>query len=134
MFVTRKADYAIRSVLFLSKERGRVISATEISRSMLIPRVFLAKILQQLTRKGIVKSVPGVRGGFRLAKSPAEINLLEVIEAIQGPSASNTCAIDERVCSLSDKCIVHPVWVALRKDIEKRLREENFAKLLATVD
>src|SRR5208337_1622098 len=104
--------------------------ASEISQSMLIPRTFLAKILQQLSRRGIVKSTQGVGGGFRLAKPPAEISLLEVIEAIQGPSALNACAVDESVCSLSDRCVIHPVWVALKKDIEGRLKEENFAKLV----
>jgi len=129
MYITRQADYAVRCVLFLSKEPERIISANEISKSMAIPRSFLAKILQRLSKRGIVESTQGVSGGFRLAKKPAKISLLEVIEAVQGPSAMNVCAIDKRICRLSRTCAVHPIWVDLRKDVEKRLKNENFAEL-----
>jgi Rrf2 family protein len=120
----------VRCILLLSKEPERTISANEISRSMAIPRSFLSKILQRLSRKGIVRSTQGVSGGFRLARKPVMINLFEVIEAIQGPSAMSMCAIDKRTCGLSDTCAVHPIWVRLREDAEKRLKRETFAKLV----
>jgi len=129
MYVTREADYAVRCILFLSKGPDRIISANEISKSMSIPRSFVAKILQRLSRKGIVKSTQGVSGGFQLARKPVKINLLEVIEAIQGPSAMSVCAIDKRICRLSGTCAVHPIWVELREHVEKRLKRENFEKL-----
>jgi Rrf2 family protein len=131
VFITREADYAVRCVLFLSQEAGGIVSANEIAESMTIPKSFLAKILQRLTRGGIVRSTQGIAGGFELAKEPAKVNILEVIEAIQGPTALNICAVDERNCDLSNACPVHPVWVELREDIERRLRKENFAKLVA---
>ena len=131
MYITRKTDYAVRCIIFLSMEAGRTVSAGEISKAMLIPKDFLAKILQRLSRKGIVKSTKGVAGGFRLAKEPGKISLLEVIEAIQGPTAANACAVDENVCSLSGTCAVHPVWVELRKLVEERLKGETFAKLIS---
>jgi Rrf2 family protein len=130
MFVTREADYAVRCVLFLAKEKGRVVRAGEISESASIPRSFLAKILQRLSRQGIVKSIQGVSGGFHLARLPSKVNVLEVIETVQGRSAINVCAIDEGKCSLSATCVVHPIWVELRKDVEKKLKRESFARLL----
>jgi Rrf2 family protein len=129
MYITRETDYAVRCILALSKERDRTISASEISRSMDIPKSFLAKILRRLSRKGLVKSTQGVRGGFRLSKRPREINLLEVIEAVQGLSSMNRCAVDKRVCNRSGTCAVHPIWVNLRIEIEGRLKRENFEKL-----
>ncbi len=129
MYITREADYAIRCILLFSKDPDRIISVSEISKSMHIPRSFLAKILRRLSWRGIVKSTKGVRGGFQLAKKPTEINLLEVIEAIQGPSAMNRCAINEQICKLSRTCAVHPIWVNLRKEVENKLKRENFAKL-----
>ena len=130
MYVTRKADYAIRCVLYLSSHPERVSSVEEISGATLVPKSFLAKILQQLMKAGIVNSARGVKGGFQLAKKPKAVNLLEVIETIQGPSAANMCAIDKKLCRLSGTCSVHPVWVEIREMAEKRLREENFATLL----
>jgi Rrf2 family protein len=97
---------------------------------MQIPRSFLAKILRSLSWKGILRSRQGVMGGFQLARAPKSISLLEVIEAIQGPSAMNICAIDRRACKLSGTCAVHPIWVRLREDVEKRLKKEHFAKLV----
>jgi Rrf2 family protein len=130
MFITRETDYAVRCVLFLSQEAGRVVSANEISDSMTVSKSFIAKILQRLCKGGIVRSTQGVTGGFELVKMPDKVNILEVIEVIQGPTAVNVCAIDERNCNLSNICSVHPVWVELRKDIEKRLKKESFAKLI----
>ncbi len=131
MFITREADYAVRCVLFLSEEAGRVVNTSEIADSMTIPKSFLAKILQRLIRGRIVRSSQGITGGFELAKEPAKVSILEVIEAIQGPAAVNICAVDERNCDLSNACPVHPVWVELREDIENRLKKESFAGLMA---
>jgi Rrf2 family protein len=129
MYVTRKADYAIRCVLYLSGNRDKAVSVEEISAAIYVPKSFLAKILQGLMKAGIVISTRGVKGGFQLAKKPRDINLLEVIEAIQGPSAANICAVDRRMCKLSSRCAIHPVWVKIRKKVEQELREQNFAKL-----
>jgi Rrf2 family protein len=129
MFITREADYAVRCVLFLSQETDRVVSTNEISESMSVPKTFLAKILQRLSKSRIVRSSQGVAGGFELVNKPDKVNILEVIEAIQGPTAVNVCAVDEHNCDLSSTCPVHPVWVELREDIENKLKKESFAKL-----
>jgi Rrf2 family protein len=130
MFITREADYAVRCVLFLSQEKDRVVSANEISESMSVPKTFLAKILQRLSKSKIVRSTQGIAGGFELVNKPGKVNVLEVIEAIQGPTAVNVCAVDEHNCDRSDTCPIHPVWVELRENIEKRLKKESFAKLV----
>ncbi len=130
MYVTREADYAVRCVLHLSKNYEQLVSVNDIAKSIHIPKSFLAKILQRLMKKDIVISVRGIKGGFQLAKKPQYLNLLEVIEAVQGVSAANICAIDKKKCSLSNKCSIHPIWVEIRAMVEKRLREENFEMLL----
>jgi len=129
MYVTRKADYAVRCVLYLSDDPDRTASVEEISGAMFVPKSFLAKILQQLMKAGIVNSSRGVKGGFQLARKPKDINILDVIEAIQGPSAANICAIDKRLCRLSGTCAVHPVWVNIRKKIERELRKTTFKNM-----
>ena len=130
MYLTREADYAVRCVLFLSREADRMASTAEISKATLIPRGFLAKILQRLAKTGIVASTKGAAGGFRLSMLPEEVSLLDVIEALQGPFAINACAVDEKACDLAGACAVHPVWVELRQEMEERLKEETFAKLI----
>ncbi len=129
MQITRETDYAIRCVLYLSGKRGIVTMVEEVSKEMCIPRSFLAKILQKLTKAGIVKSYRGVKGGFELTRHPGKISLLEVIEATQGPVAMNVCALDERLCDFSGSCTVHPVWIQVRHEVEKILKKKTFADL-----
>lgn len=130
MEITRETDYAIRCVLHLSESSHEITMVDEIARARSIPKSFLAKILQKLTKAKIVKSFRGVNGGFQLAKRPKEINLLDVIEAIEGTVAMNRCAIDKRMCSFSNSCSVHPVWVEMRKLVENKLMGYSFAQLV----
>lgn len=130
MLVTRETDYAVRCVLFLAHEKDQVASVGEIADQMHIPKSFLAKILQRLVREGIVESIRGVNGGFRLLRDPAHITLLEVLTAIQGVAPVNACAIDKRRCNLSSRCGVHPIWIEIRRDIERRLASQTISGLI----
>ncbi len=130
MLVTRETDYAVRTVLYLARDKGRMANATEVARVMHIPKSFLAKILQRLVRSHILASMRGIKGGFTLARRPTEITLLDILESIQGPAGINVCAIDSRMCRLSSTCSVHPVWVEIRKEVERRLKKQTIAKLL----
>lgn len=130
MEITQETDYAVRCVLYLSRKDANLsIMIDEIAAEMEIPRSFLAKILQKLSKAGIVRSFRGVRGGFRLSRPPKEITLLEVVEAIEGPVAMNRCSIDGAWCGFSKTCNVHPVWVQLRGVVKKYLGEVDFEKL-----
>ena len=129
MEITRETDYAIRCVLYLSKKEGTIVMVDEISQAMSIPKSFLAKILQKLTKAVVVKSFRGVKGGFRLAKKPEQVSLLDIIEAIEGTTAMNRCALDSSVCTFSNTCTVHPVWVNLRNMVEDTLRKTDFRAL-----
>jgi Rrf2 family protein len=130
MLVTRETDYAVRTVLYLARNGSRLASVTEIAHAMHIPKSFLAKLLQRLVRSHLLMSSRGVNGGFQLAQKPSEITLLSIMEAVQGPAGINVCAIDSRRCRMSTACVVHPVWVEIRKEVEKRLKRETIAKLI----
>ena len=129
MEITRETDYAIRCVLYLSGKREEITMIDEIASEMEVPRSFLAKILQKLARASLVKSFRGVKGGFQLARTPARISLLDVVEAIEGEVAMNVCALDQSLCGRSNACPVHPAWVEIRKDFRKVLGKYNFEKL-----
>lgn len=129
MQITRKTDYAIRSVLYLASRSDAITMIDEIAREMGIPRSLLAKILQKLVKAGIIRSFRGIGGGFRLDREPGDISLLDVIEAIQGPIAMNACALEKGACSRSPDCVVHPVWVEVRREAERILGGKDFAAL-----
>lgn len=131
MQITREADYAIRCVLYLCKNPSEIKMVDEIASEMKIPKSFLAKILQKLTKARIAKSFRGVKGGFILSRKPEDINLLEIIEITEGPIAINTCVVNKISCSFSDSCSVHPVWVSVRREIEEKLKTVNFKQLIS---
>ncbi|MDH5505868.1 MAG: Rrf2 family transcriptional regulator, partial [Anaerolineae bacterium] len=99
MQITRQADYAVRAVLYLARMNPNEKATTkEIAEAQDIPSSFLAKIIAQLSIVGLLHTTRGVRGGVTLARSPEEIPLLDVIEAIDGPILVNECVRDNYNC------------------------------------
>jgi len=83
MRISRKADYALRAMSYMANQpEGKRSSISEIAESESIPRDFLAKILKELTGKGLLKSYQGVTGGYQLAKKKSDITFLHIIEAM----------------------------------------------------
>jgi Rrf2 family protein len=130
MLITRETDYAVRCVLYLAQKPEQRTIVDEIAKCMHIPKHYLAKILQRLVREGIVESVRGIKGGYRLLRPPKKISLMDIMGTIQGAVPVNVCALDKRRCQMSSTCSVHPVWVEIRKDIETRLKRETIDKLM----
>ncbi|MCL4476679.1 MAG: Rrf2 family transcriptional regulator [Nitrospirae bacterium] len=129
MQITRQTDYAIRCILHLSESPGEIIMTDEIAKTRGIPKSFLSKILQRLVRARIVRSFRGAKGGFRLAKQPEKISLLEVIEAMEGSLVMNRCAFNKGKVRCGDQCDLHPAWAALRRELEYLLRGYSVAHL-----
>lgn len=134
MRLTKASEYAIRCVLYLStQEKGVVASRNEIAGAMDIPRDFLTKIAQQLSRSDILEIIQGPKGGFRLLVSPDKLNLLDVIETMMGEIFFNECAVRPDSCSKSCSCTVHSVWVKARNQFRETLRQATFAQLIEDV-
>jgi Rrf2 family protein len=86
MKLSRKSDYALRAVRHLSTlPKEQLGSINSISEAERVPREFLAKILKDLTRGGVLKSFQGVTGGYKLAKPAKDVSFLNIIEIIDGP-------------------------------------------------
>ena len=106
--LTKKADYGLIALKHLAAKPGdgRAASAKEIAEAYGIPLPLLAKILQKLTKTGLLQSLPGSSGGYKLAKRPERISALEVIHAIDGPIILTTCFTTHGKCDQSEKCTV----------------------------
>jgi Rrf2 family protein len=130
MQVTKEADYAVRCVLHLASRHGSPVPVGEIERAQDVPRQFAAKILQKLARAGLVRSVRGVNGGFRLTRAPRDITLLDVYEAASGPLCLNVCVANKKSCDRSGTCPVHPVWIALSRELAQSMSAWSFEDLL----
>ncbi|NPV56001.1 MAG: Rrf2 family transcriptional regulator [Anaerolineae bacterium] len=128
MQITRQADYALRAMLYLSNMDGNQRAATsQIAEDRGIPPSFLAKIISQLSIAGLIHTSRGARGGVTLARPAAEISILEVVEAIDGPIALNECTLNPSGCPFGDDCPIHSIWCDARADLVERLRNTSFA-------
>lgn len=131
MQITRQADYAIRAMLYLSRLNGSQRAATsQIAEDQRIPPSFLAKIISQLSIAGLIHTSRGARGGVSLARQPEEINVLEVVEAIDGPIALNECTNDPDSCPFGKDCPMHELWCEAQAELVYKLRKTTFADFL----
>jgi Rrf2 family protein len=130
MQITHQADYAIRTILYLSKlDPGRKVSTTLIAEENHIPPSFLTKIISQLSIARLINTARGSRGGVNLARSPEKISLLDVLVAIDGPVALNECVSDPDSCPFSDDCVLHQFWSDASDELITRLRTTTYDKL-----
>jgi len=132
MQITRQADYAVRAVLYLSKLGADQRAATsQIAEEQRIPPSFLAKIVSQLSVAGLLQTSRGARGGVSLAKSPENISLLEVVEAIDGPILLNDCVAGNGNCIFDDECLMKPVWCDAQAELVNRLKSTTFDQFVS---
>ncbi len=118
--LTRKTDYALIALSHLAWNPGRVVSAREIASKYKVPLALLMNLLKQCAAQGLVESVRGARGGYRLGKPAEKIALVELVEAIEGPLRLSSCRPgtggngrqDASPCQVGTCC---PVRVAINK-------------------
>lgn len=133
MRITQEDDYALRVVQYLYKSsNGERVEAKVISEHENIPLRFLLKLLRKLAGAGIIKSYRGSGGGYAVAKPPAEVNILQVIEAIEGPIYVNKCLCDDDMCNLrrAATCDIHRVLGEFQAKMVKDLENLNFEQIV----
>ena len=114
MLITRASEYAILSLIVLSKA-DKPLDTETLSNELAISKSFLAKILQSLAKKGILKSYKGVNGGFVLDKAPEKISMLSVMASVEGKApAVFDCSPSVKSCP-SDKAEICSIWPFLNK-------------------
>jgi Rrf2 family protein len=130
MQLTRAADYAVRVMIHLAGlPPGTRTSRDELAAAAECPEQFLSKVLQSLTRAGLVVSHRGNTGGFELPAAHREASLLQVIEAIEGPLRLNLCLSSDFACSRQSWCPAHAVWAEAQSAMAAVLRNATVGKL-----
>ena len=130
--VSAKVDYAIRAAIELAviqEQGGGLVTAERLGDAQGIPRPFLATILQQLRRAGIVESKRGVDGGHRLARPAGDIALADVIRAVDGPMAAVAGVAPEQVDYPGASAQLREVWIAVRASLRAVLETTTVANL-----
>jgi len=135
MIYSRSSEYAIRAFVYLAQvPDGKYAMVKQIAAEEEIPSHFLAKILQQLARKGLLRSSKGPTGGFTLRVPADEIRLVDIVEALDGLGEYQKCTSGLAECSDDMPCALHDSWKALRSRIMDYLGRNTIADLAKTLE
>ena len=128
---SKSCKYAIRSVLYLAvhAEPGIKTGVKEIAERLDLPKHFLAKVLQQLSRNGLISSVKGPHGGFYLNDENLKATLEQIILAIDGPQVLYGCILGLSSCSSENPCPLHAQIVAYREGLYYQLKHRRIEDL-----
>jgi Rrf2 family protein len=118
---TKKADYGLMAIHYIAfHQHVGVANAKRIAEDLGIPSELLAKILQRLAKRRLIRSVNGPKGGYVLARQPGKITVGEVLRAIEGPLSIVQCYQDTQCAQLGRCNIRRPVWM-IQTSIERLL-------------
>jgi Rrf2 family protein len=130
--VRQPTDYAFRLLVALAQAPDRTVSTRSLASEGGVSYQFASKIMQTLHDQGLVASVMGPFGGFRLARPAEKVTLLEIIEAVQGPVVVNTCLLGQDTCQRRHICPVRDKLESLQKTMVDYLRSVTLADLVAS--
>lgn len=133
---SKTCEYAIRSLIFIAQKskNGNKTGIKEIAKGIDSPESFIAKILQDLSRKGLVQSLKGPGGGFYLDKQLLDCSLADIVIAVDGDKIFSRCALGLHNCSENKPCPVHHNFKKIKKDILEALQKSRLYQLNEQLD
>jgi Rrf2 family protein len=132
--LTKKADYGLIALKHLASPKVSAASAKEIADRYRIPLPLLSKVLQHLAKGGLLVSLQGTNGGYRLARQANRITVLEVVRTIDGPIILTSCFTEHKECDQSSQCTVREPLRRVHESILSLLDSISIADLLDEAD
>ena len=129
---SNSTKYAIRTVLFLAKNGDKKYTVPELGTELDIPKPFLSKILQQLSKNGIISSTKGRGGGFFLDKSNLKKKMIDIIITIEGHNIFDKCVLGLPECSNKNPCWLHDDYSDFKNKMEKSVFRYSIGKIIET--
>ncbi|HYM86274.1 MAG TPA: SUF system Fe-S cluster assembly regulator [Pseudoxanthomonas sp.] len=128
--VTKLTDYATVVLTVLAARPGDVLSAADLAETAGLESPTVSKLLKPLAQAGLVTSLRGVRGGYKLSREAADISLIEIVEAMEGPLAMTECSQHESHCGIAHQCGVRANWRLINDVVADALRGVTLAQML----
>ena len=130
--ITRLTDYGIVLLTHVARNPGsEVANVRDLAAQANLPLPTVSKILKQLSRKGLLVSQRGAKGGFRLSRKPDEITVVDIISALDGPIAITDCSSDdEGLCNLEALCSVRGNWQRINRAVRDTLENITLAEMM----
>lgn len=130
MILSQTAVYAIKAVMHLAEADAEApVRVDDIARDLDVPRNYLSKILHVLARNGVLDSTRGPKGGFRLARRPADLTLGDVIKHFDDITEASGCLLGRERCSDDNPCAAHERWRDVSASVRTFLRETSILDL-----
>ena len=126
------AEYALRAVVCMARNAGddKYVRANDLAEAVDVPRNYLSKILHELTRAGILRSIRGKNGGFQLAVPAEDLTLLKVVQLFDQMGDQSRCLLGRPECSDADPCPAHPRWKETSVQIATFFRDTTIADVI----
>ncbi|MEM6574754.1 MAG: SUF system Fe-S cluster assembly regulator, partial [Pseudomonadota bacterium] len=121
--ISKLTDYAIVVTAAMAGDPERIYSAAELASETHLEPPTVAKVLKTLTRSDLVQSFRGASGGYRLARSPAEITVAQLIVAMEGPIGMTQCSVHQGLCSTEAVCALRGHWQQISRAVYNALSE-----------
>lgn len=128
--LSQTAGYVIVAMAQLNAPGEQPKLVREVAREAGIPSAYLSKIIHRLGESGLIVSRRGVRGGITLGRSPDQISLLEIVEAVEGKTWLNRCLLGLEECSDARACPTHFFWKPLREKVREKLQILSLAEVM----
>ncbi len=132
--LSRRGDYVVRAAIHLARNwdgSGGYSKIREVADAMDLPRSYTPQLLGVLAKAGLAESKAGRVGGYRLAREPSTIPVLEVIEAAEGYLSSRRCPMRGGPCHWDDVCALHPTWAKASEAIRSTLQQTSLSEVAA---
>lgn len=129
--LTNLSDYAVVVMAAAARESGVKLSAARVAELTMIPAPTVAKLMGTLARGGLLTASRGVAGGFTLSRDPANISVVDVVEAVDGPIALTSCAgNDVNDCVMEGHCAIRGHWAPINQAVRGALAAVTLADLV----
>jgi Rrf2 family nitric oxide-sensitive transcriptional repressor len=127
--ISKATDYALLFLTNLAKQPGRKWSVREAAEELGISRRFLANIIHQLARKGVIVTSKGAGGGVTLQRTPGSLTIGEIVTVFEGEVNLISCAAEDTGCEREENCSMRTFWMTLSKDIENTMYGTTIERL-----
>lgn len=134
MLFSKTTGYGIRALVYLAKHSGgQMCGLQEIAKQENIPSAYLGKILGDLRKHQLLRSVKGIHGGYELAQSPDSITLWDIYQILDPLIDFDQCILGLNRCEEECPCVLHDSWVPLRKGFVDLLQKKTIAEIAGRV-
>lgn len=130
MRLSKMTDYAVVMMAHMGQSTGRVFAAPQIAEETGVPQPTVSKLLKELARGGLLTSIRGAAGGYRMDRTPAEVSVAEIVQALEGPIALTACVDGaDDSCNVESFCGMRGNWNKVNTAIRTALESVTLADM-----